>query len=48
MTLQWLAHIWKDKNMFETGVVRANELMSVMHRARSAGIIRICFRLSST
>ena len=23
--LQWLEHLWDHKNMFETGVVRANE-----------------------
>ena len=23
--LQWLEHLWKHENMFETGVVRANE-----------------------
>ena len=24
--LQWLEHLWNHKNMFETGVVRANEM----------------------
>ena len=23
--LQWLEHLWNHENMFETGVVRANE-----------------------
>ena len=23
--LQWLEHLWKHENMFETGVVRVNE-----------------------
>ena len=23
--LQWLGHLWNTENMFETGVVRANE-----------------------
>ena len=23
--LQWLEHLWDHKNLFETGVVRANE-----------------------
>ena len=23
--LQWVEHLWDHKNMFETGVVRANE-----------------------
>ena len=23
--LQWLQHLWNHENMFETGVVRANE-----------------------
>ena len=23
--LQWLKHVWNHENMFETGVVRANE-----------------------
>ena len=23
--LQWLDHLWNHENMFETGVVRANE-----------------------
>ena len=23
--LQWLAHLWNHGNMFETGIVRANE-----------------------
>ena len=25
LELQWLAHLWDHENMFETGVVRANE-----------------------
>ena len=41
--LQWLEHLWNHENMFETGVVRANE---VNHGARSGGIIRIYFRFS--
>ena len=27
--LQWLEHIWNHENMFETGVVRANECYSL-------------------
>ena len=23
--LQWLEHLWNNKNMFETGIVRVNE-----------------------
>ena len=26
--LQWLEHLWDHENMFETGVVRANECLS--------------------
>ena len=26
--LQWLEHLWDHENMFETGVVRANECYS--------------------
>ena len=26
--LQWLEHLWNPENMFETGVVRANECLS--------------------
>ena len=26
--LQWLKHLWNHANMFETGVVRANECKS--------------------
>ena len=26
--LQWFGHLWKHENMFETGVVRANECYS--------------------
>ena len=26
--LQWLEHLWNHENMFETGVVRANECLS--------------------
>ena len=43
--LQWLEHLWNHKNMFETGVVRANEFN---HCARSGGIISISFTFSST
>ena len=39
--LQWLEHLRNHENMFETGVVRANELMSVNHSARSGGITGI-------
>ena len=35
-------HLWNHVNMFETGVVRANECSS----ARSGGIIGIYFRFS--
>ena len=27
--LQWLEHLWKHENIFETGVVRGNECKSV-------------------
>ena len=27
--LQWLEHLWNHENMFETGVVRANECYSL-------------------
>ena len=33
--LQWLKHPWIYENMFETGVVQANECS---HSARSGGI----------
>ena len=38
--LQWLEHLWYYENMFETGVVRANE---VNHSPRSGGNIGIFF-----
>ena len=38
---QWLEHLWNHKNMFETGVVRANG----KHSARSEGIIWISFAI---
>ena len=31
--LQWLEHLWIHENMFETGVVRANECQS-QHQVR--------------
>ena len=31
--LQWLEHLWNYENMFETGVVRANECYS-LHQVR--------------
>ena len=43
--LQWLKQFWYHKNIFETGVVQANE---VNHRAKSGGIIGIFFRFSLT
>ena len=42
--LQWLEHLWNHENMFETGVVRANECVN--QSARPGGIIGIHFRLS--
>ena len=27
--LQWLEHLWNHENMFETGVVRANEMLII-------------------
>ena len=41
--LQWLEHIWNHENMFETGVVQANECY---HSARSGDIIGIFSRFS--
>ena len=41
--LQLLKHLWCQENMFETGVVPANE---VNHSARSGGIIGTSFRFS--
>ena len=43
--LQWLQHLWYHENMFETGIVRANE---INHSARPGGIIGIFFRFSLT
>ena len=42
---QWLEHLWNHENMFETGIVRANEFT---HRAKSGGIIGIFSRFSFT
>ena len=43
--LQWVKHLWYHESMFETGVVRADE---VNNSARSGGIIGIFFfRFSS-
>ena len=36
--LQWLEHLWDHENLFETGVVRANE-----GSARSGGLTGISF-----
>ena len=38
--LQWLEHLWNHENMFETGVVQADEFN---HRARSGNIIGVSF-----
>ena len=27
--LQWLEHLWNHENMFETGVVRVNEVLII-------------------
>ena len=40
---QWLEKLWNHENMFETGVVRANEFT---HSAKSGGIIGISSRFS--
>ena len=40
--LQWLEQLWYYENMFETGVVRANE---ANHSTRSGGIIGIFFSI---
>ena len=43
--LKWLEHFWNHENMFETGVVRANEFYRI---ARLGGILGISFRFSFT
>ena len=32
--LQWLEHLWNHENIFETGVVQANECYSLLHIMR--------------
>ena len=44
--IQWLEHLYDHKNMFETGVVRANECYSQrMVRRHNRDIILIFFRM---
>ena len=44
--LQWHEHLRDHENMFQTGVVRANEyLSSLQNRRQSRGIISIFFHM---
>ena len=48
--LQWLEHLWNHKNMFETGIVRANEcLVGIYFRCfKHEGILCDVIRIASS
>ena len=53
--LQWLEHLWNHKNMFETGVVRANECYSKRQARRDIfsfflyeGILFVLIKIASS
>ena len=43
--LQWFEHLWNHENMFETGVVRANECLSRGVRSHNRDKFSIVFNM---